>query len=54
MNFEDFIEEMQGFALDADKVVIQLYGCGKTYRVPMTSERIRFDDGAVVIMADDN
>jgi len=54
MYLENFVQEMRDFGEKDDKVVIQLYGCGKTYRVPMLSERIRFEDGKVIIVADDN
>ena len=54
MYLEAFVQELRDSGDKHWKVVIKLYGCGKTYEVPMTYDRIRFEDEKVIIVADDN
>ena len=54
MDIEDFVQELNDFGEKDSKVYLEVYNRGHTHKVPMISERIRFEDGKVIIVADDN
>jgi len=54
MYLEDFIRELGGRGADEDKVYLSVYACGKSHEEPLTTERLWFAEGKVIIDAEDN
>lgn len=54
MWLETLIRELQDNAEKSDEVYLSTYSCGKTHEEPLTLNRLRFEEGKVVIDAEDN